>query len=192
MTIVPELTPTLRKITDNRRSFHASIAAKAAKLESKLEQLQKRIDAVECKQDALAGQVVLPKLAEPDPNVFSIPEDLGVVRDYPSVAKIQKSVCEHLKISRAELLSRSRATKYVYARHLAFYLCRMLTPNSYPELGRRFGHMDHTSVLHGVVKIAARVEQDPNFAEEVKLLMETISPEGGRPEHVVRSEAKSS
>jgi chromosomal replication initiation ATPase DnaA len=184
-----ELTPTLREITNNRRAFHASIAAQAAKLESKMRQLQKRIEVVEAKQEELAAPVVLPPLPEPDPNVFATPEDLGVVRDYPSVAKIQKFVCEHLKISRVELLSRSRVTKYVEARHLAFYLCRMLTPNSYPELGRRFGHMDHTSVLHGVVKVAARIEQDPEFAEEIKTLMDTISPEGAPPDHVVRSES---
>lgn len=185
-----ELTPTQRSAFERRKAFHTAIAARAAA--RKITRAIEAIAEAKPKPAAPVAPVATPAqqaIPPADPLAFSTPEDLGIIREYPSVAKIQKCVCKYRNLSKVELLSRCRTAKYVEARHLAFYLCRMLTPHSYPDLGRRFGHMDHTSILHGVVKVAARMERDPVFAEEVRALMDQISPEAEPQAHVVRSEA---
>ena len=53
---------------------------------------------------------------------------------------------------------------------MAMYLAKKLTPRSYPEIGRKFGGRDHTTVLHGVRKIEELITQDSQVAEDALLL----------------------
>src|SRR5208282_2515025 len=66
--------------------------------------------------------------------------------------------------------------------HIAMYLAKELTPRSLPDIGRRIGGRDHTTVLHGVRKIAALIKRDPNLAAEVATIRARIVGriEGGR------------
>lgn len=61
--------------------------------------------------------------------------------------EIQDLVCKILKVRREDLLSSRRNRRYVMARQVAMYLCRLHTGASFPEMGRRFGGRDHTTVL---------------------------------------------
>jgi chromosomal replication initiation ATPase DnaA len=67
----------------------------------------------------------------------------------------------------SSLFAEERTKTVVKTRHIAMYLAKELTPRSLPDIGRRMGGRDHTTVLHGVRKIAALIKSDPGLAAEV-------------------------
>lgn len=69
-----------------------------------------------------------------------------------TVKRIQEEVCHAWKIRMIELLGPSRTMPLVQVRQIAMKLCKLLTGRSYPDIGRRFGNRDHTTVLHGIRK----------------------------------------
>lgn len=86
------------------------------------------------------------------------------------VARIQKYVCLQYGISKELMLSQSRIGKISFVRHVAMYLAHELTAMSLPEIGRRFGGRDHSTVLHGVKRIERLMAADADFAAEVQEL----------------------
>jgi chromosomal replication initiator protein len=79
-------------------------------------------------------------------------------------------VAKQYNVSRADLLSSRRTANVVRPRQVAMYLAKTLTLRSLPEIGRRFGGRDHTTVLHAVRKIENLVHTDAALAEEIELL----------------------
>ena len=92
----------------------------------------------------------------------------------PTVDTIQRKVCQYYGISKEDLLAQRRTSFTVRIRHIAMYLCKDLTLRSLPDLGRRFGNMDHTSVLHGVRKITRELPKDAGLAFEIAELTNII------------------
>lgn len=90
------------------------------------------------------------------------------------VEDIQNVICKHFSVTRADLLSACRARKLVRPRQIAMYIAKVITGRSLPEIGRRFGNRDHTTVLHAVRKIEEMVKLDKTLAEEVELLKRLI------------------
>ncbi|MGH6835077.1 MAG: chromosomal replication initiator protein DnaA [Methylocella sp.] len=86
------------------------------------------------------------------------------------IEDIQKLVASHFNVSRAEILSARRTASVVRPRQIAMYLSKLLTPRSLPEIGRRFGGRDHTTVLHAVRKITGLVTTEGTLSEEIELL----------------------
>ena len=86
------------------------------------------------------------------------------------IEDIQRIVSKHYNVSKADLLSARRTRTVVRPRQIAMYLAKTLTPRSLPEIGRRFGNRDHTTVLHAVRKIEEMVGADRVLADEVDLL----------------------
>jgi len=86
------------------------------------------------------------------------------------IEDIQKLVASHFNVSRADILSSRRTATVVRPRQIAMYLSKVLTPRSLPEIGRRFGGRDHTTVLHAVRKIQGLVTADGTLSEEIELL----------------------
>ena len=86
------------------------------------------------------------------------------------IEEIQKLVASHYNVTRADILSSRRTANVVRPRQIAMYLAKVLTPRSLPEIGRRFGGRDHTTVLHAVRKIEALAKADGKLNEEVDLL----------------------
>lgn len=74
------------------------------------------------------------------------------------VSEIQEVVCEAFGIDRVQLCAARRTAPLVRARQVGMYLAKTMTGRSLPEIGRRFGGRDHTTVLHAVRKIEAKVE----------------------------------
>jgi chromosomal replication initiator protein len=72
-----------------------------------------------------------------------------------SVEDVVRAVCHHFNLRSSDLLGKDRHRSVAQARHVAIYLCRQRLKCSYPELGRHFGHRDHTSVMHAVKKVEA-------------------------------------
>jgi chromosomal replication initiator protein len=90
------------------------------------------------------------------------------------IEDIQRVVARHYNVSKSDLLSSRRTRTIVRPRQIAMYLAKMLTPRSLPEIGRRFGGRDHTTVLHAVRKIEGMIEGDRTLAEEIELLKRMI------------------
>jgi chromosomal replication initiator protein len=86
------------------------------------------------------------------------------------IEDIQKLVASRYNVSRADILSERRTAAVVRPRQIAMYLAKSLTLRSLPEIGRRFGGRDHTTVLHAVRKIEASISNDLSLSEEIELL----------------------
>lgn len=86
------------------------------------------------------------------------------------IEDIQRVVARQYNVSRSDLLSSRRTANVVRPRQVAMYLAKTLTLRSLPEIGRRFGGRDHTTVLHAVRKIEALVGKDVALQDEVESL----------------------
>jgi len=87
-----------------------------------------------------------------------------------TIEEIQKRVAEHFNIRLADMHSARRARAVARPRQVAMYLSKQLTPRSLPEIGRKFGGRDHTTVMHAVRKIEELIEADKAMAEDLELL----------------------
>ncbi|HEX5417378.1 MAG TPA: chromosomal replication initiator protein DnaA [Chloroflexota bacterium] len=87
-----------------------------------------------------------------------------------TIEEIQKRVAEHFNIRIADMHSARRARAVARPRQVAMYLAKQLTSRSLPEIGRKFGGRDHTTVMHAVRKIEELRAKDASFAEDVDLL----------------------
>lgn len=87
-----------------------------------------------------------------------------------TIDEIQKRVAEHYNIRLTDMSSARRARNVARPRQVAMYLAKQLTQRSLPEIGRRFGNRDHTTVMHACSRIAELMERDTSFAEDVELL----------------------
>jgi chromosomal replication initiator protein len=87
-----------------------------------------------------------------------------------TIDEIQKRVAEHYNIRLADMHSARRARAVARPRQVAMYLCKQLTPRSLPEIGRKFGGRDHTTVMHAVRKIEELRANDRTLAEDIELL----------------------
>lgn len=93
---------------------------------------------------------------------------------YPSIQDIQRVCCAHYGISRTLLVAERRFAQVVKVRQIGMYLCKEMTPRSLPDIGRRFGNRDHTTVLHAVRKIDHLASRDDALAAEIKILRTAI------------------
>lgn len=87
-----------------------------------------------------------------------------------TIEEIQKRVSEHFNVRVTDMHSARRARAVARPRQVAMYLAKQLTSRSLPEIGRKFGGRDHTTVMHAVRKIEELKTLDPSFAEDVELL----------------------
>ncbi|HVJ34246.1 MAG TPA: chromosomal replication initiator protein DnaA [Terriglobia bacterium] len=87
-----------------------------------------------------------------------------------SIEEIQRRVAEHFNIKLADMQSPRRARTVARPRQIAMYLAKQLTTRSLPEIGRKFGGRDHTTVMHAVKKVEELCAGDSGFAEDVDLL----------------------
>jgi chromosomal replication initiator protein len=87
-----------------------------------------------------------------------------------TIEEIQKRVAEHFNVRLADMASARRARAVARPRQVAMYLAKQLTSRSLPEIGRKFGGRDHTTVIHAVRKIEELSSSDAGFAEDVELL----------------------
>lgn len=90
------------------------------------------------------------------------------------IEDIQKVVATHYNVSKQDLLSARRTRAIVRPRQIAMYLAKTMTPRSFPEIGKRFGGRDHTTVLHAVRKVEELAAADEVLAQEIELLKRLI------------------
>jgi len=90
----------------------------------------------------------------------------------PKVAEIQKVVAAYYGIPVIEMTSERRARSVARPRQVAMWLAKQITTRSLPDIGRRFGGRDHTTVLHAVRRIEVLRRVDRQVAEDCEALLE--------------------
>ena len=126
------------------------------------------------------NQILFRQSFEPEMSIAWVDEVLGNIyrAGEPKrvrIEDIQRIVARHYNVSKTELLSNRRTRTIVKPRQVAMYLAKVMTPRSLPEIGRRFGGRDHTTVLHAVRKIEGLSGADNTMAQEIELLKRLIS-----------------
>lgn len=91
-----------------------------------------------------------------------------------SIDEIQRRVAEHYNIRLSEMIGPTRVRTVARPRQIAMYLCKQLTTRSLPEIGRRFGGRDHTTIMHGVKRIEELKQKDTQIADDLELLRRSL------------------
>ena len=121
----------------------------------------------------IAAGMVVPNCSD---GIVPSPAALGLIQSNkePHVIDIQKAVCVYFNLPMRDLLSVRRDGRIVTPRQIAMYLSRMLTARSMPDIGRRFGGRDHTTVLHAVRKIGQLYQEDDQLRQTIDNLKERL------------------
>jgi len=99
-----------------------------------------------------------------------LPDLLRRVDRRVTIDEIQKRVAEHYNVRLADMHSARRSREVARPRQIAMYLCKQLTPRSLPEIGKKFGGRDHTTVIHAIRKIDELCIADKTLAEDLNIL----------------------
>jgi hypothetical protein len=106
-------------------------------------------------------------VVEPPKVVFRSEKDIANEIDPLKIEEIKRQACSYFGISMLELVNARRATVSVRPRQIAMLMCKRFTARSYPEIGRRFGGRDHTTVLHAIRRIESMCMTDWLIAYDV-------------------------
>lgn len=117
----------------------------------------------------LTGQNVSLQLAEEQ-----LTDILSANRRRITIDEIQRTVCQFYRVERTEMSSKRRARAVVRPRQVAMYLAKVLTPRSYPEIGRKFGGRDHSTVIHAVRLIEDLRTRDADMDGDVRSLLRQL------------------
>jgi chromosomal replication initiator protein len=91
------------------------------------------------------------------------------------IEDILRIISRHYGVSKGDLLSQRRHRSVVWPRQIGMYLAKHLTARSLPEIGRRFGGRDHTTVLHAIRKIEGEINKNPNLGDELEELKRLLN-----------------
>lgn len=117
----------------------------------------------------LTGQAVSLQLAEEQ-----LTDILSANRKRITIDEIQRTVCQFYRVDRSEMSSKRRNRAVVRPRQVAMYLSKVLTPRSYPEIGRKFGGRDHSTVIHAVRLIEDLRTRDADMDGDVRSLLRQL------------------
>jgi chromosomal replication initiator protein len=92
-----------------------------------------------------------------------------------TIDEIQRKVAEHYSIRLTDMHSARRARQVARPRQVAMFLAKQLTARSLPEIGRKFGGRDHTTVMHAVRKVEELITEDASFAQDVDVLRRSLT-----------------
>jgi chromosomal replication initiator protein len=181
----PVMTDTLRRGIDKRIAFRQKIAEKSAALakvplpqECIMQPSVVQIDIAEHRDAdtsieivACNGQVVFVGMTEVAEAAETISRGIA---GRLTIDRIQATVCRFYKVPRVDILSERRTAAIVRPRQVAMYLARTMTMRSLPEIGRRFGGRDHTTVLSGVRKIEGLLIGDIKLQDEIRAIKDRL------------------
>lgn len=129
-------------------------------------------------EGALNRLVAHAKLFDRPLTLETVPEVLtDLLRSHErriTIDDIQRKVAEHYSIRMTDMFSARRARAVARPRQVAMFLAKQLTSRSLPEIGRRFGNRDHTTVMHAVSRITELMVEDRVLAEDVTLLRKML------------------
>ena len=116
--------------------------------------------------DALASQVSAINLEA----FKSLPLDDFPIKIRVTPYRIQKAVCDEFRVTLTDMTSKRRARVIARPRQVAMYLSKKLTKRSLPDIGRRFGGRDHTTVMHAVKRVDTLRSEDPSLNAQIELV----------------------
>ena len=119
----------------------------------------------------LTGKPVTPEIAEE-----AIGSRSSAAEKRTTIEEIQRKTAEYYKLDLRDLHSSRRVRRVARPRQVAMFLARELTSRSLPDIGRRFGNRDHTTVLHACRRIEELCRSDPVFQQEVEFLRKVLGP----------------
>jgi len=91
-----------------------------------------------------------------------------------TIDQIQKKVAEHFNVKISDMHSARRSRTVARPRQIAMFLSKNLTTRSLPEIGRKFGGRDHTTVIHAIKKIQELVKNDSSLSEDIEILTRSL------------------
>ena len=158
------------RLTPDKRHYvpEASLEYIARKIETNPRELEAALKCVAANCELLNRPISLDTTAEFVSHLIRT-QDRRI-----TIEEIQKEVSTFYGVSMRDLLSHRRERQIVRPRQVAMYLAKELTTRSLPEIGRRFGGRDHTTVLYGVRKIGALKAKDTDLSDEIDLLKRII------------------
>ena len=92
-----------------------------------------------------------------------------------TIDEIQRKVAEHYNLRLTDMHSARRARQVARPRQVAMYLAKLLTARSLPEIGRKFGGRDHTTVMHAIRKVEELIDQDAQIAQDVEVVRRALT-----------------
>lgn len=141
----------------------------ALKITSNIRELEGALNRIVAHADVTKSEITLESTQE-------VLQDLLRASDRRiTIDEIQRQVAEHYNVRLADMHSARRARNVARPRQVAMYLAKQLTPRSLPEIGRKFGGRDHTTVMHAVRKVEELMTEDPTFAQDVEVLRRTLT-----------------
>lgn len=117
----------------------------------------------------LTGRAITRELAEEQ-----LSDILSACRRRITIDEIQRTVCEYYRLDRNEMSSKRRARAVARPRQVAMYLAKVMTPRSYPEIGRKFGGRDHSTVIHAVKLVEQLRGEDSEMDNDVRMLLRQL------------------
>ena len=136
----------------------------AARITSSTREMEGVLNNVICRT-ALIGQPVTMEVVSTALRELSLSSERRLTVD-----EIQKVVATHFGVTTADICSKRRTQSVVRPRHIAMYLAKTLTTRSLPDIGRRFGGRDHSTVIHAVSKVSQMIEAGDSIADEIDAL----------------------
>ena len=91
-----------------------------------------------------------------------------------TIDQIQKKVAEHFNVKISDMHSARRSRTVARPRQIAMFLAKNLTTRSLPEIGRKFGGRDHTTVIHAIKKVQELVKNDSSLSEDIEILTRSL------------------
>jgi chromosomal replication initiator protein len=141
----------------------------ALKVTSNIRELEGALNRIVAHADVTNQQVTLESTQE-------VLQDLLRSHDRRiTIDEIQRKVSEHYNIRMSDMHSPRRARAVARPRQIAMYLAKQLTPRSLPEIGRKFGGRDHTTVMHAVRKIDELMNADAQIAQDVEICRRALT-----------------
>jgi Bacterial dnaA protein helix-turn-helix len=172
-------TPSQLAAMERHKSFHAAIAAKAVP-----ERPAPRVAVPKPEKAALKHVTYFKPLPVTEPSIVwpvipiesasDAPEEAVVIRGERPIRRIIRTVARDYYVTIDDILSERRTKDIVIPRHIAMFLSKEMTNSSLPDIGRRFGKRDHTTVLNAIRRISALVACDPIFASRVGRLRKLL------------------
>ena len=140
----------------------------AHKITSNVRELEGALNRVVAHATLIGGSVTLESTQEVLHDILRANDRRITIED------IQKKVAGHFNIKVSDMHSARRSVAIARPRQVAMYLAKKLTTKSLPEIGRKFGGKDHTTVMHAVKRIDELARGDKEFADDVELLMRML------------------
>lgn len=163
----------LQRQHERHKAFHASIAKTAARI-SPPKPVLKIVRSPPVIPAATPVETAVLSIETEDERAWTVamcaPDVAGRRFIVPTIAAIQRSVCEHYRVLRNEITGPCREAWIIKPRFVAMYLCRQLARRSWPYIGKQFGGRDHSTVINAFRKCELRMARDQALAADIELI----------------------